>query len=286
MSSPERDTIPARRASDGDDRGSDVSDGFDERWDAADFTAAGLTHRVFRRGTGPGVVLVPEIPGATPEVIGLADLLVEAGFRVAVPSIIGTPGRPATGGYLAASALRMCVSREFAAFARRADRPVTSYLRALARDLHTESGGAGVGMIGMCFSGGFALAAAVEPAVIAPVLSQPALPPAFGAGAHATGLTEAAEATLATRVRDEGLCALGLRFTADRSVPASRFAAFERALGEGWRAFEIDSSAGNPDGIPTSAHSVLTDPHAGEAGHPTHAAWAAVIDFLRQRLAA
>ncbi|WP_022879632.1 dienelactone hydrolase family protein [Microbacterium sp. B19] len=252
-------------------------------WDVAPFTYDGITHDVYRSGDGPGVILIPEIPGATPAVIALAERLVAAGFHVALPSIIGTPGRPVSGGYIAGSALRMCVSREFAAFARRADRPIAAFLRALARDVHAERGGPGVGVIGMCFSGGFALATAADDSVLAPVVSQPALPPAIGAGRSATGLSPTEEAAVRRRA-DDGLCALGLRFTNDRSVPAERFAAFERLLGEGWRAFEIDSSPGNAAGIPANAHSVLTDASAAVPGHPTQRANELVVEFLRERL--
>lgn len=252
-------------------------------WDVAPFTYDGITHDVYRSGDGPGVILIPEIPGATPAVIALAERLVAAGFHVALPSIIGTPGRPVSGGYIAGSALRMCVSREFAAFARRADRPITGFLRALARDVHADRGGPGVGVIGMCFSGGFALATAADDSVLAPVVSQPALPPAIGAGRSATGLSPSEESAVRGRAGD-GLCALGLRFTHDRSVPAERFAAFERLLGDGWRAFEIDSSPGNAAGIPANAHSVLTDASAAVPGHPTQRANELVVEFLRERL--
>ena len=252
-------------------------------WDVAPFTYAGLTHDVYRSGDGPGVILIPEIPGATPAVIALAERLVAAGFHVVLPSIIGTPGRPVSGGYLAGSSLRMCVSREVAAFARRADRPIAAFLRALARDVHAERGGPGVGVIGMCFSGGFALATAADDSVLAPVVSQPALPPAIGVGRSASGLSPTEEAAVRRRAGD-GLCALGLRFTNDRSVPAERFAAFERLLGDGWRAFEIDSSPGNPHGIPANAHSVLTDASATAPGHPAHHANELVVEFLRERL--
>lgn len=253
------------------------------RWQVAPFEHDGVSHDVYRRGEGPGVILVPELPGATPEVIALGDRLVAAGFRVALPSVIGTAGRPASGRYLAGSVLRMCVSREFAAFARRADRPIARYLRALARQLHAECGGPGVGVIGMCFSGGFALAAAADESVLAPVVSQPAMPPPVGAGRSATGLSLVEEVAVSRRGA-EGLCALGLRFTQDRGVPAERFAAFERLLGDGWRAFEIDSSPGNPDGIPANAHSVLTDASATVPGHPTYRANELLVDFLRERL--
>ena len=58
---------------------------------------------------------------------------------------------------------------------------MSHYLRALARDLKEKTGGKGVGVIGQCFSGGFALAAAVDDSVLAPVLSQPSVPLALTA---------------------------------------------------------------------------------------------------------
>src|SRR4051794_35041804 len=105
-------------------------------WTAAPFSAAGQTHDVYLRGTGPGVVLLPEIPGMTPAVMGLADHLVDAGFTVAVPSLYGRPVRPVSVGYVMPPFGRACITRESQAFARRADRPVAEYVRALARHLH------------------------------------------------------------------------------------------------------------------------------------------------------
>ena len=192
-------------------------------WTSAPFSAAGLTYEVFTRepgsGPGPGVVLLPEIPGMTPAVMGLADHLVGAGFTVAVPSLFGEPGRAASAGYGLGTFAKACITREFAAFARRADRPIAEYVRALARHLHERVGGPGVGVIGMCFTGGFALAAAVEPAVLAPVASQPALPLPLGAARRRDiGMSEREEAAVAQRVRSEGLCLVGLRFTEDAMV--------------------------------------------------------------------
>ena len=131
-------------------------------WRSAPFTGAGLTYDCYEKGAGPGVVLVPEIPGITPEVLGLADHLVDQGFTVVVPSPFGTPGRPMTAGYVLGIVARLCVAAEFKAFAVNAERPITQYLRAVARDLAGRTPGKGVGVIGMCFTGGFALAAAVE----------------------------------------------------------------------------------------------------------------------------
>ena len=258
-----------------------------EGWTAAPFIAAGTTHEVYTRGSGPGVVLLPEIPGMTPEVMGLGNHLVEAGFTVAIPSLFGVPGRPVSAGYVLPTFARACISREFQAFARRADRPVAEYVRALARELHGRVGGAGVGVIGLCFSGGFALAAAVEPAVLAPVASQPSLPlPVTRSRKEDLGMSDRERAAIAERVRTDGLCLLGLRFTEDGMSPADRFWALRDAFGAGWQVIPICSKSGNPDGIGEREHSVLTSADVEKPGHPTHRARAQVTDFLRERLTA
>jgi dienelactone hydrolase len=258
-------------------------------WTSAPFSAVGLTHEVFTRdpetGPGPGVVLLPEIPGLTPAVMGLAHHLVGEGFSVAVPSLFGEPGRALSGGYAMSTFAKACITREFAAFARRADRPIAEYVRALARHLHERVGGPGVGVIGMCFTGGFALAAAVEPAVLAPVASQPSLPLPLGAARrHDIGMSEREQAAVAERVRSQGLCLVGLRFSEDTLVRGERFAVLQAAFGPGWRAIALDSGEGNPHGIGKREHSVLTSADVEKPGHPTHTARAEVTAFLRERL--
>src|SRR5690349_8505908 len=145
-------------------------------WECAPFSACGFTYDVYRKGTGPGVVLIPEMPGLDPASLGLGNHLVDNGFTVAAPSLFGKPGVHMGPGDAVATMVRACVAREFAALATNAHRPVTQYLRALARDLNDNTPGSGVGVIGQCFTGGFALAAAVDDSVLAPVLGQPSLP--------------------------------------------------------------------------------------------------------------
>jgi dienelactone hydrolase len=254
-------------------------------WTAAPFTAAGITHDVYTRGAGPGVVVLPEIPGLTPAVLGLADHLVGAGFTVAVPSIYGQPGRAPSPGYVIGTLAKACITAEFMAFARRADRPIAEYTRALARHLHDQAGGPGVGVIGMCFSGGFALAAAVEPAVLAPVASQPSVPfPVGSERRRDLGMSDRERDLVAERVRSEGLCLLGLRFSEDSTSPKDRFTAIEQTFGPGWRAIPIDSSPGNAAGIGKREHSVLTSADVDKPGHPTNDARVEVTEFLRRRL--
>jgi dienelactone hydrolase len=254
-----------------------------EGFEQAPFTHQGRTHPVYRAGAGPAVIVIHEIPGIHPGVVTFARRLLGAGYRVYLPSLFGRPGEPFGAGPLLRSVLRVCVSREFAVLADRTG-PVVSWLRALAATAHHECGGPGVGAIGMCLTGGFALAMALEPVVWAPVVSQPGLPaPVTARKRAAVGLDATDLAAVTTRTH-RGLCVLGLRFSADRGCPAERFATLRRELGAAFEGIEVDSSPGNPYGIPTRAHAVLTVDLVDEPGHPTRAALDRVLEFLDQRL--
>ncbi|MGB9305895.1 MAG: dienelactone hydrolase family protein [Mycobacterium sp.] len=254
-------------------------------WSVAPFTGGGYTHDVYRKGTGPGVVLIPEIPGIHPGVLGLGNHLVDNGFTVAMPSLFGEPGKPVTTGYIAATVARACVAREFAAFATNKERPVSLFLRALARDLNASTPGKGVGVIGQCFTGGFALAVAVDDSVLAPVLSQPSLPMPLGqAQRRNPGLTESELTIVADRCANEGLCAMGLRFSEDKMAPGERFATLKQRLGDAFEVIEIDSRPGNEHGFAKGAHSVLTDEVREVDGQPAYEARKRVVQFLTQRL--
>jgi dienelactone hydrolase len=255
-------------------------------WGAAPFGSGGTTHDVYERGSGPGVVLVPEVPGLTPEVLGLADRLVDAGFTVAVPSPFGQPGAAATGAAVLRVLPRLCVSREFRAFATDEHRPFSDWLRALAADLAARTPGPGVGVIGMCFTGGFALAAAVDGSVLAAVMSQPGVPFAVGrARAADPGLSGAELDLVSARAARGEVCALGLRFSGDRAVPCARFETLRRRLGDAFEVIELDSSPGNPGGFRSTAHSVLTAEVRERRGHPALEARERVVAFLQERLA-
>lgn len=248
------------------------------------FSHEGMERRVFRHGTGPGVVVMHELPGITPEVAACGLRVSAAGFTVFLPHLFGTPGKSFSFPYLAKEFARVCISREFHLLARRKSSPVTNWLRALCRHVHAVCGGPGVGAIGMCFTGGFALSLMVEDAVMAPVLSQPVLPlPLTRSHGQALGISDAELEAVKRRAAD-GCPALGLRFTEDRRCPAERFETLRRELGAAFETMEIDSSAGNPYGIKRSAHMVLTGDFVDEDGHPTRVALNRVLEFLRARL--
>ena len=251
------------------------------------FSFANKERTVYRAGEGTAVIVLAELPGITPKVADFARRVVARGHTVFMPSLFGEDGAEGTVAQVAKVAPRVCVSREFQAFALRTTPPAIDWLRALARHAHAECGGPGVGAVGMCFTGGFALGMSVEPALLAPVLSQPSLP--IGFGDQRTGDLAISDTDLLRvieRTQTEDLCVLGLRFTHDRLAPRNRFRTLQRTLGDAFIGVEIDSSKGNPWGHRAAAHSVLTEDLIDEPGQPTHDALEQVLDFFDERLAA
>jgi dienelactone hydrolase len=255
-----------------------------EGFDAFPFTADAATRTVYRRGQGPAVVVVHEIPGITPAVADFARRVADAGFTALLPHLFGTPGKDYSGSYIAGQMARACISREFHVMASRGSSPITSWLRALCRDAHAECGGPGVGFIGMCLTGNFALSMMVDEAVMAPVLSQPSLPfPVTAEQRQGLHLSDG-DLDIVRKRASAGVGVLGLRFSADPTCPGKRFERLRQELGAGFEGIEIDSSPGNPHGIPRTAHSVLTKDLVDEAGHPTREARDRVLAFFAERL--
>ncbi|MGY8736630.1 MAG: dienelactone hydrolase family protein [bacterium] len=255
------------------------------RYDATEFEHDGLTRRVFTRGEGPGIVVMTEVPGIYDSVIEFADRLVDEGYRVYLPDLIGEAGKPFSAGYALSSIARACIAKEFHVLATRGSSPITIWLRALARKAHADCGGPGVGCIGMCLTGNFGLAMMVDESVMAPVLSQPSLPFPFGAKRKAAlHISDADLEIVKERIEKRGCKVLGLRFTGDPMCPPERFETLRQELGDGFEGIEIDSSTGNPHGNPTMAHSVVTKDLVDEEGHPTRMALDRVMSFFAERL--
>lgn len=255
-------------------------DGFEK----ASFSAVGQTHEVYRSGSGPAVIVIHEIPGLTPLVAAFARKVVERGMTAVLPNLFGTPGAVLTNSYALRSLARACISREFTMLATNKTSPITQYLRALAAHDYEKCGGPGVGAVGMCLTGGFALAMSVDPIMIAPVLSQPSLPlPIDAKHRRALGVSDQDLDVVKRRV-EEGLCVMGLRFTGDVKSPPQRFERLREELGENFIGVEIDSSNDNPWGYLKKSHSVLTEDYSGEVGSPTQEALESVLTFFAQRL--
>jgi dienelactone hydrolase len=253
-------------------------------FDSFSFNHSGAMRTVYARGRGPAVVVMHEIPGITPQVEEFARRVADDGFRVYLPNLFGTPGKPISAAYVLGQMGRACISREFSVLARQESSPITDWLRALCRHAHGECGGPGVGAVGMCLTGNFALALMVDESVMAPVLSQPSLP--FGLSkAHRAAIHLAPhDLAIAKQRAAAGCTVLGLRFTNDPMCPAERFETLRREFGRGFEAIEIDSSPGNPHGIKRMAHSVLTTDLVDQEGHPTRAALHRVLELFREKL--
>lgn len=255
-------------------------------YEKTSFTALGSTKVVYRMGSGPAVIVISEMPGITPDVANFGRKVAAVGCTTVMPHLFGHDGRPPSSGYIAGSFAQACISREFSVLAKKRSSPATDWLRALAKDEHVRCGGPGVGAVGMCFTGGFALAMMVDDIMVAPVLSQPSLPLPISAGHRRDlGITDADLAKVKARAAS-GTCLLGLRFTGDKASPPERFAHLRHELGDAFVAVELDSSPGNPYGHPKSAHSVLTAHLDDRPGTPTREALDQVLAFFTDRLLA
>lgn len=247
-------------------------------------SSTGRTRDVYRRGAGPAVMIIHEVPGITPLVAEFARRVADRGMTAVLPNLLGTPGRPATFGYVLSSFARACVSREFTVLATNRTSPIVAYLRELATNEHARCGGPGVGAVGMCLTGGFALAMSVDPIVVAPVLSQPSLPlPTNAARRRSLGLSDDDFVKVRRRVADD-LCVMGLRFSGDAKSPGDRFERLRHELGPNFIGVEIDSSPSNPWGYPKNAHSVLTEHYSDVEGSPTRIALEELLNFFSTRL--
>jgi dienelactone hydrolase len=243
------------------------------------------TRDVYRRGSGPAVVIIHEMPGLHPDVIRFADRVAAAGMTVFLPSLFGTPGRPVTKGYGVGEILKgICIAREFNVWANDKSSPIVDWLRALARKVHAQCGGKGVGAIGMCWTGGYALAMMTEPAVVAPVLSQPSNP-IFGKDKQRKIDASPAEIRCAKdRLEKEDLSMIGLRFKGDTLVPGERFQMLKQEYGSRFEAIELEDKDAAPGGM--GPHSVLTINLKDAPGEPTKLAEERVIQFFQQRTGA
>lgn len=264
--------------------GDDPLDDFERRA----ITLRDQTRAVYVAGTGPAVIVMAEMPGISPHVARFSRWVRDAGFTVYMPSLFGRDGAFPRAEEGAAVLQRACVSAEFRALAAGESSPVTRWLRALAGHAHEQCGGPGVGAIGMCFTGNFALTMMLEPAMLAPVLCQPALPLNDPAG-----LEIAADelARVRSRLERDDLTVLGYRFDGDRFCTAQRFAAYAAALGDRFVARVLPDQAANPDPPPFFArvvgcpHSVVTAHLIDAAGEPTIAARDEILSFFARRLA-
>ena len=237
-----------------------------DSWIRSAHTADGIAHETYRKGSGPGVIVIHEIPGITPEVVGFAEEVVASGFTVVMPHLFGDPGAPMTVRQVARVVPRVCVSKEFTTLAAGRTSPVAGWLRSLARTLHSELGGPGVGALGMCFTGGFALAMMVDDSVAAPVVAQPSLPFAIGRTRSGDLGLSPQDLQMVKQRAAQGCSVLGLRYRKD-AASGRRFDTLRDQIGDAFISVEF----------PGKRHSTLTA-HRQQEGVDR------VLDFFETRL--
>jgi dienelactone hydrolase len=244
-----------------------------------EFSWNSISHRIYRKGAGPDVLLMHELPGMTPQFIGLARTVADAGFTAHLPLFFGEPGEDHAVLFL----VRLCISREFHLFSRRGDSPVVDWLRAYGREIFSQNGGKEIGVVGLCLTGNFAIALLADDFTLAPVAAEPSLPFAVTAAGRASLAVTGEDLARAQARNKAGVRLMCLRFSNDRISPRERFAAIEAAFAANFEGIVIQS----PDarwGIPANAHSVLTENFSDSDGHPTRLARDRVIGFLKERL--
>ncbi len=252
-----------------------------------DITLNGVTKTVHVCGSGPAIIVMCEMPGITPHVARFSRWVRGSGFTVYMPSLFGRDGTVPSADEGMQIAQRACMSAEFRAFAGNGSSPATKWLRALSRLAHDECGGPGIGAIGMCFTGNFALSMMLEPSMLAPVLCQPSLPLD-----DPTQIESPPEelAAIKRRLDKEDLTVLAYRFEGDKFCQAQRFAAYEDALGDRFEGHVLPDSAANMD-VPeftrqhvVTPHSVVTTHLIDQEGQPTINARDAILRFFVERL--
>ncbi len=255
--------------------------------------------QVYTRGTGPGVILMHELPGMIPECVDLARRLAEAGFTVYLPLLFGQPNQPLSIPSMIGFTAQLCISHEFFCFAKHRSSPITRWLKALCRKAKADCGGAGVGVIGMCLTGGFALALMADESVLASAASQPSLPFGITGGQRAALGISAEDLATAQARAEQGVPLLALRFSADNISPPAKFQTLRNTFGDTpdtvevsedlcWKrgqcleTIEINSAPGNPRNLPRASHAVLSLGYDSDPAHPTNRVFQRVVAFLRE----
>jgi len=229
-----------------------------------------LQHDVYTKGDGPVILLIQELPGIGTETLRLADKLVNAGFRVVMPHIFGPLGKLS---FIGNTARLFCMRREFSLFAKKRSSPVVNWLRALCAELKQQYDVPGIGVIGMCLSGNFAISLMADDAVLAGVSSQPSLPLGSQSALH---MSDKDVAQIRESLDEKGAM-LAFRFAGDKLCTQTKFTALDAAFNDDKERIKLTNIVGN-------AHSLLTVHFIDEVGSPTDEALQEVIAYFGDKL--
>lgn len=231
-----------------------------------------LAHDVYTRGEGPIILLIQELPGIGPQMLTLADKIVAAGFTVVMPHIFGPLGKLSFAGNIARL---FCMRREFSLFSRNKASPVVNWLKALCGQVKQQYDVPGIGVIGMCLSGNFAISLMADDNVLAAVASQPSLPLFGNSSLH---MSPQDVDQIKSRLDTHGPM-LAYRFKGDMLCTGSKFKAIGKAFNDNKERIKLRTLKGNK-------HAILTVHFIDEEGSPTVEALNELIGYFRGKLGA
>jgi len=229
-----------------------------------------VSHDVYSRGCGPVVVIIQELPGIGSETLRLADSFVDQGFSVILPHLFGPLGKTSMLGNLARV---FCMRREFALFSKNRCSPVVDWLKALCRHQKDKRDVGGVGVIGMCLTGNFAISLMADESVLAAVASQPSMPVHDQNAIH---MSEEEVRQISARLEEHGPM-LAYRIAGDKICRAEKFTALDGTFNKSAERMTLKT-------LPGKGHSVLTLDFVNEAGHPTRKALDEILEYFTQKL--
>ncbi|MCB1179148.1 MAG: dienelactone hydrolase family protein [Leptospiraceae bacterium] len=248
-----------------------------------EFSHKNISHKVFKKGNGPGIIIIHELPGMVKECVNFARNLEKEGFTVYLPLLFGEPNKELDVIDTIKLFRKVCISKEFDLFSNNKTSPVVEFLKGLCKFAKEETSSKGVGAIGMCLTGGFVIPMVVESSLLAPVLSQPSLPlnPLFR---NEIGCSKEDYETACSRIKKEKIKVLGFKFSEDILSHNDKFKKLETDLMNNFEGDIIDSSLGNSHKIPFYAHAVFTKDFVEQKDHPTYNAYLKLISYFKEKL--
>lgn len=234
------------------------------------FPSHGIQKTIYRskHGTMP-LLILHELPGMSPSFLHYCRDMIGKDFRVYAPLLFKSPNEKMS----QIQQRLFCISREFKQLftLRSVDEdgaPFASWLLALVSEVSKQNPEKKIGVVGMCLTGSFAIAAIVHPSVNAAISCQPSYP--FFRNIETLGLSKTQRQEVADRASSLSIpCAKGYRYKGDRICRASHMRALKSVLGSSFECF--------PE-LAGSQHSTLT------SGSRNPEVFRDVLEFLNKRL--
>ncbi len=234
-------------------------------------TGKRISHDVYRRGSGAPVVIIQELPGIGPETLRLADEFVARGFEVILPHLFGPLEKISMGGNLVRV---FCMRKEFSLFESKRSSPIVDWLKALCQQVKAQGQHKGVGVIGMCLTGNFAISLMGDDSVLAAVSSQPSMPLM-----KSTELHMSADDIDNIRQHIDSTAPMhAYRFAGDPLCNAQKFQTIDKAFNDEGATRVVTHT------LPGKGHSVLTIDFVDEQGHPTREALNEILAYFAAQL--